>query len=105
MRIVLGSLVIALTVNVLLGVSLGLNEVVEKSSKGEIYGDSTKGTFGCNNFHGDLFYCSATEFFTTHVLFMTTIVILSSYGMSIILPFLLMLFLWRQRIKGYSTQH
>ena len=92
-KIILISFIIALVADYVFIVVSGLNY----SEK--IYGDSSEGSFACQNFHGDVFYCSGLEYFTSYALSALLFALLFSGSLFLLIPFGIILsgmLLWKK---------
>ncbi len=91
-----GSLLLAIALNFLFVLSLNLHGSLNATRTEEVFlGNHNDGYFACDNMHGDLYYCSAIDFFITHTIGTTLIIMFWTAGLSVLIPFILILFIWR----------
>lgn len=101
-KLILLSVLIALALNFVFFIALGIYSNIDKGGRGEIYGDIASGPFGCDNFQGDLFRCSAMEFFIIEPVVTMIFVAVFGLGLNIIIPSVLAFLLLRKRFSNRS---
>ena len=93
------SFVLSLVANYLLVLGFMCQQMFLATLKEQVYGNREAGSFACHNFHADLFYCSATDFFISHPVVWVGLFAFGTYGMTIILPAIGFYFLCKKYIR------
>ncbi len=86
-------LALSLALNYLLILGYTVVQMLRAATAGQIYGDKSKGVFACHNFHTDLFYCSAMDFFVSVPTMWMFLFAIGTFGASVIIPTALMYYL------------